>query len=171
MRRLRLNSVICICMLIMSGCSKVTTGEVVEEIKNGQTFTFDELVFTPEEEGVLTSIQPESPREYYNYYQEYEGYVYYYVKGSLENTGEETKDISAYEVESETSEGRGEGKIAITNEEKSDFVEEIEAGAEVDCYFITLMKEGEENPSKFYIFSGKQEGEVWESEIQYETEE
>lgn len=171
MRRLRLSRVLCICMMIMSGCSKVTRGEEVEEIKNGESFIFDELVFTPEEEGTKTSIQPESPREYYSYYQEHEGYVYYYVKGRLENTGEKTKNVSAYEVERETRKGREEGKIVISNEEKSDFVEEIEAGAEVECYIVTLMKEGEESPSKFYIFSGNQEGNIWENEIQYQTEE
>lgn len=171
MRPFKLSSILLgsLCLIALLGCSNTTTGEQVEVIQNGQSFSLDKMTFDPKEEGNNTSIKPDNPSEYYNYYQEYEGYEYYYVKGTLKNTDEQAKDISAYYVESETSGKRDEAKIAVTDEAKSDFIKYIDPGSKVDCYLITLVKEGVEAPDSFHIFSGSNDDNKWKSEIQYNT--
>ena len=49
MLRFKLSSVLLALMLsiVLSGCSK-TAGDTIETVENGQTFTMDQMSFTPE---------------------------------------------------------------------------------------------------------------------------
>ena len=92
MLRFKLSSVLLALMLsiVLSGCSK-TAGDTIETVENGQTFTMDQMSFTPEEEGSAAIIAPDSRVQYYNYYPEYDGYEYYFVKGTLKNEEDQKK--------------------------------------------------------------------------------
>lgn len=171
MLRFKLSSVLLALMLsiVLSGCSK-TAGDTIETVENGQTFTMDQMSFTPEEEGSAATIAPDSRVQYYNYYPEYDGYEYYFVKGTLKNEEDQKKEISSYYVESETSGKRADAKLIVTNEDKSDFVKGIEAHAEVDFFLITFVEKGGDKPDSFRIFSGSKGDDTWENEIQYRTE-
>ncbi len=170
MLRFKLSSALLVLTLSIAlcGCSK-TTGETTATVENGQTFTIDQMSFTPKEEGTAATITPDSRVQYYNYYPEYDGYEYYFVKGTLKNEEDQKKDISSYYVESETSGKRADAKLIVTNGDKSDFVKSIEAQAEVDFFLITFIEKGGDKPDSFHIFSGSKGDDAWENEIRYRT--
>lgn len=154
-------------VVILTGCSNGTQAKNQTTIKNRTAFKIDELTFVPKEQKYLQDVKPPNPARYYHYYEEHEGYRYYCVIGKVTNNSDKMLKLSSLKVEAKVNGKVEEGLLAVTDKKASKFVKTIQPKTTVDFYLMTLVKNKSKRPSDFYIFSQKQDENLYQHELIY----
>lgn len=97
-------------------------------------------------------VKPESPRGYYNYYQDHDGYYYHVIYGKAKNNGGQPVAVENIKVQSVGENELFQGKLVVINQIKSDFWEELPAGVELEFYLFSLVKEGQNVPQEYHLY-------------------
>ena len=135
-------------LLIFAGC--VSRSEEIREVSR-DVIELGQITVTAEEKDFRELVEPEEPRGYYEFYEEHEGYRYYVISGTVENTGSAAVPSSAFTVTAETDGSRRDGKLLFLNRLNSEFTEAIEAGDTLPCFLMVLVKD-DEVPERLSVF-------------------
>lgn len=143
--------ILVISLLLLTSCS--AKGEEVttcpkEDIKLG------DIKISLEEGEFQKEVRPENPQGYYTWYEEYEGYRYYVMQGTIKNDSQKTLSQKAVEVTCDTDGKEREGKLLFSNLLKADFLGSISSGNELPCTVFVLVKE-DETPKTLHFFYNK----------------
>lgn len=113
-----------------------------------------QVIFTAETKEFRDQVAPEEPMGYCNIYQPQEGYRYYVIAGTAENTADFDISSSAFIVEVKTHNSREEGRLLFLDEYESDFVNSLESGQTQPCLIFMPVKDGD-TPERLSVFYNK----------------
>ena len=143
--------ILCFCAamaLEVTGCG--VSADNVTEV-SWETIPLSGLILEGGSQEFRDTVQPDNPSGYYDIYDEYEGYRYYVIAGTAENTSSETIRADAFYVEGGTDGKTREGKILFLDAQNRNFSNKIEAGESRSFVMFMLIREDEE-PEAFRIF-------------------
>ena len=140
-------------VVFLAGCTKtVWEAEHTVSGKGFEEVVLGDAVFYGKTEEFRESVKPPKPVEYYNFYEEHEGYQYYVISGTVKNTGQRDIQSENIELMAECGGEQEDGKLLILNEEKSEFTDTLPKGSEREAYVIVLLETGQEEPSKIHFY-------------------
>lgn len=160
--------------VFFSGCAgKGPQAEEMTRIE-GDTFTLADLSLTVESEEYRDSVAPENPEGYFDYYEEYEGYHYCVLEGTVTNSAGAAVRADAFDVIGETDAGEEDARLLFMDEESTAFLDTIGANDERKFILFMLVEDGAE-PEEFRIFYNEgyrtpEEGESCDYGVIKETE-
>lgn len=151
----------------LTGCNRKLADNVTRV--SGDTFELGELTLTVNSSEFRDTVEPENPTGYFDYYEEYEGYRYYVMTGTVSSSSTQDVRASAFETVGVTGAGEEDGKLLFMDEESTAFLDSIGAGDERRFLLMMLVKDGAQ-PEKFRIcynegYEPGDEGETYDYEV------
>lgn len=143
--------VLCCCatiVLSLTGCG--VSAETVTEA-SWEAIPLGGLILEGESQEFRETVEPNDPSGYYDIYDKHEGYRYYVVTGTAENTASQAIQSDAFYVAGDTDGKAREGKLLFLDEWERNFSNKIEAG-ESRSFVLFMLIEKDEEPEAFRIF-------------------
>lgn len=113
--------------------------KTIQEIIYTNLITNEGFTLTLYESSYLDEVKPEAPTGFYNYYPKEENQKYLVVPVTLTNTSSHLLESDSFQIKFKLNQKTYSGIFLIQNEEKTNFVNQIQPGESLEGALITLV--------------------------------
>lgn len=159
--------IMCLFCLTLVGCGEIHAKHSIEG-KGFETIHLDTLEFHGTKSEFMEEVKPPEPVEYYNYFEPHSGYQYFVISGTLKNNGDSQVLPDNCKITALCGNTVKDGRMVVLNQEKSNFVDTIQAGEESQCYIMVLLKDEEPQPSNITFYYNQNFSKAENNSFDYE---